>query len=146
MNYQTQPVPSPKSPYPSRAEALQSGQLFDLAELGFELPRLPGGAMAWGITGRLLDRAARIPLARLRSTTREARVRDLMGRAERALRRVRELYGEAFAAALLHGFCMDFAAHLPERSADPQYAFVRLHCGPDEDGEIVVTLGEVEEF
>jgi len=146
MQPHTRPALSPKSPYPCRAEALRSGELLDLEEFELSSPQLPGAAMPWAISEGLLELVEEVPFALKGTADPHQRLLRLVARAGAALERARQGFGIHFVGALMSGFVLDFVAELPCRASDPHYRFVRLHCGPDEDGEIAATLVRLEEF
>ena len=152
MEIHTRPVPTPKPARPSRHEALESGELVSGEELGLARLRVRLGALGRGLTLRialsegLLAAAEEIPFTQLRMTSVERRLADVVSRAQSALERAESGWGERLLGALLYGFALDFPVALRSRAGDPRYRFVRLHCGPDETGALVATLGAPEEL
>jgi hypothetical protein len=145
MPYCTRPVATPKAPYSNRTEALATGSLLDLGELRTAASdRILG--LPCAVSADLWERVREIPFAQLRTTDCERRLAHLIERAERALLRVRRELAEAFGGAAAFGFVLDFSVALPRCARDPRYGFARMHCGPDETGEICVTLAEVGEL
>ncbi len=145
MQICTRPIPSPKSPFPSRAEALQDGRIVDLQELTACSPRTLLG-LPCALSHAVLQRVEEIPFGLLGSSSVERRLGELVRSADLALRRAREVHGQSLHEGMRLGFAMDFAVRLPRRAAERTVGFVRLHCGPDEDGRTVLTLLEPEEL
>jgi hypothetical protein len=145
MNFYPRPIPSPKPARESRSQALFSGELHDLADLDVPLAG-SAAALPWAISERLLQQVEEVPFGAAGTDPARQRLLRLGARAADALERARDHYGSHFGGALGHGFILDFPVELPCRMTDPHYRFVRLHCGPDEDGEIAATLGRVDEL
>ncbi len=136
MHYHTTPVPTPKPATPSREDALASGELIDVVELESPSPLpLPGA-----LSDALLERIEQVPFADRARASSETRLTGVLCGAKAAFRRAEDHFGIRFAQALFHGFVIDFSARLPIRSDERAYSFVRMHCGPDETGEVVITL------
>jgi len=137
MQHYTTPVTTPKPAISSREDAIADGQLIDVLELDGhgQLP-LPSA-----LSSDLLDRVEQIAFSDRSSQTPESRLAEILRGAKAALRRAEDHFAANFPRALLHGFVVDFSARIRSRSDEPRYGFVRMHCGPDETGEVVLTLG-----
>ena len=137
MSICTTPRPAPKPPFPSREEALAQGELVEIGDIDGPL----GLLLPCALSQRLLDQTEEIPFAQIGQVTADDRLRRLLHRASRALERACGHYGRDAMGAMLHGFVLDFAVSLPRRAGDPGDRFARMHCGPDEYGDLVLTLG-----
>jgi len=142
MQYYTSPEPNPKPAVPAREDALDLGRLIDLDELlgRYRLP-LPAA-----LTDSLLDLIEEVPFSEVGSSSEGERLERVVNGAGKALERAEAHYGRHFAAALRHGFVLDFSVPLRARSCEKPYRFVRMHCGPDDLGEVVITLALPVEF
>jgi hypothetical protein len=146
MQHHTRPEPCPKPAVPSRSAAIEHGDLIEV-EPRLARPWLPLPA---ALTEALLDLVEEPPFrrdgTRRDSTSPGARKARLIRAASAALGRAKAHYGPHLPGALMHGFVMDFCAELPRRTTEPRYPFIRLHCGPDENGMVVATLGLPDEL
>ncbi len=146
-HYCTHPVASPKQPFEPRSEALDHDEIVDVSFLcGPTMTMQPGTPLPVAVSAAVWDAAADIPFRQLRNTTTERRLRAVVSRAVAAFERARTCLGHKFLHAMLSGFAVDFVVSLPCRSGDRSHIFLRLHCGPNEHGEIVVTLALPEEL
>ncbi len=129
---------------PTRAERIEREELIDVAEWA-ELRGLPlRFHFPTALTCALWDLVTALPFcAAARTTSVDERIRAVLDAAERALIRATEpplgLDPEA-------GFVATFGVSLPSRSTEPRWRPLQLLCGPDETGEIVLTIGVANEF
>ena len=137
MSHHTRPIPSSKPAVPCRAWALADGSLVALDELAPD--RATIGQLPGALGAELLDLVESLPTRGHDDTA--DRLARLLRAATRALGRAREHFGPKLVAAAMHGFVMDFCVDLPRRTTEPRYRFVRLHCGPDDRGDLALTLG-----
>src|SRR5687767_13184264 len=128
---------------PTRAERIEREELIEVAEWaemrGLATP-LPFPA---ALTRALWDIAAALPFQAARSSSVDERIQSVLQAAERALIRVTE---PPLSLDPEVGFVATFAVALPCRSTDPRCRPLQLACGPDETGEIVLTIGLAEEL
>jgi len=144
----TRAEPSLKIPFGTRSEALLRGDLIELASLGVEPPACSGLRLElhWAISRELLHRItdATAPSARASTHSASARLEQLILRAHRALERCVLPHDAELLRSLLHGFRIDLAA--PIATLQQETGFVRMHAGPDGDGEFAVLLLLLEEW
>ena len=128
---------------PTRAERIECEELIDVAEWA-ELRGLPSPLpFPAAVTRALWDVAAALPFHAARSSSVDERIQAVLQAAERALIRATE---PPLALEPEVGFVTTFGVALPCRSTDPRWRPLQLACGPDETGEIVLTIGLANEF
>ena len=128
---------------PTRAERIEREELIDVeewAELRGVASPLPFAA---ALTRDLWDLAATLPFRAAGTTSTDARVSAVLHAAAAVLRLATEP-PLCFEPEL--GFTASFGASLPSRSCAPRWRPLRLLCGPDESGEIVLTIGLADEI
>jgi hypothetical protein len=126
----------------TRTERIEREELIDVAEwaepLGLPLT-LP---FPTALTRALWDAVASLPFREAHASSMGERIRRVLHAAERALIRATEpplgLDPEA-------GFLATFGVALQCRSTEPRWRPLHLLCDRDESGEIVLTIGLVEE-
>ncbi len=128
---------------PTRAERIELEELIDVAEWA-ELRGEPTPfPFPTALTRTLWDLAAAPPFHAARPGSADQRIRAVLRAAARALIRATEpplcLDPEA-------GLTATFGAVLPSRSCARRWRALHLTCGPDESGEIVLTIGLAEEL
>ena len=145
--YYTQPVSSPKQPFSPRGAAFDDDLIVDVSEFsGSEMSCPSSPPIPVAVTAAVWDAAEEIPFREICDTTLEDRLEAIVKKAGLALSRARASLCGDFENALAGGLAMDFAVGLGRRSGDPEYGFLRVHCGPTEDGELVATIGLPEEL
>lgn len=128
---------------PTRAERIEREELIDVVEWaqlrGLSSP-LPFPA---AFTRTLWDLAAALPFGSVGALSVDQRIRGVLRAAERALVRATE---PPLSLDPEVGFVATFGVALPCRSTDPRWRPLHLLCGPDESGEIALTIGLAEEL
>jgi hypothetical protein len=128
---------------PTRAERIECEELIDVEEWA-ELRGLPYPfPFRTALTRALWDLATALPFHVAPTSSADQRIRVVLEAAERAVVRATEPPLSLDPGA---GFIATFSVALPGHSTDPHWRPLQLLCGPDESGEIVVTVGLSEEL
>jgi hypothetical protein len=126
----------------ARAERIEREELIDVAEWAVSREGVPSLPFPAAVTRALWDLTVAVPFRLVHSVTGDDRVRDVLKAALQALQRSTE---PLLCLDPQQGFTTSFGVFLPGRCG-PRWRPLRLVCGPDEVGQIVLTIGLVDEF
>jgi hypothetical protein len=125
----------------TRAERIEAEELIDVQEWAEVRGRAVSLAMPMGVSRDLWDVIETLPFGVVGERHVDERVEALLSAAGRALQRARV---ESPWLDPGEFFSVSFAAPLPGRSSDAKWRACCVVCGPDETGEVVLTIGLAE--